>query len=75
MKPSIHLSRAFGYRELGMYDQSFLELEEIMGDERLSYDVLEAKFLACKEAKKWEHAEAHDSILSKAWLTHFVFNS
>ena len=63
MKPSVHLSRAFGYRELGMYDQSFLELEEIQGDERLSYEVLEAKFLACKGAKKWEHAEAHANLI------------
>jgi len=59
LKLSVHLSRAKGYRELGMHDQSFLELEEILGDERLSYEVLEAKFLACKGAKKWEHAEAH----------------
>ena len=63
MKPSVHLSRAFGYRELGMYDQSFLELEEIMGDERLSYEVLEAKYLACKGAKKWDHAEAHANLI------------
>ncbi|MDA8989776.1 hypothetical protein N9H22_04900 [Opitutales bacterium] len=66
MKPSVHLSRAFGYRELGMYDQSFLELEEIQGDERWSFEVLESKYLTFKGAKKWEHAEAHDSILSKA---------
>ena len=46
-----------------MYDQSFLELEEITGDERLSYEVLEAKFLACKGAKKWEHAEAHANLI------------
>jgi len=46
-----------------MYDQSFLELEEIQGDERLSYEVLEAKFLACKGAKKWEHAEAYANLL------------
>ena len=46
-----------------MYDQSFLELEEIQGDERLSYEVLEAKFLACKGAKKWEHAEAHSNLI------------
>jgi predicted Zn-dependent protease len=46
-----------------MYDQSFLELEEIQGDERLSYEVLEAKFLACKGAKKWEHAEAHAKLI------------
>jgi len=63
MKPSIHLSRAKGYRELGMYDQSFLELEEIMGEERLSYEVLEAKYLACKGAKEWEHAEAHANLI------------
>ena len=63
MKTSIHLSRAKGYRELGMYDQSFLELEEIMGEERLSYEVLEAKYLACKGAKEWEHAEAHANLI------------
>ena len=63
MKPSVHLSRAKGYRELGMYDQSFLELEEIMGEERLSYEVLEAKYLACKGAKEWGHAEAHANLI------------
>jgi hypothetical protein len=46
-----------------MYDQSFLELEEIMGDEKWSFEVLEAKFLACKGAKKWEHAEAHANLI------------
>ncbi len=44
-----------------MYDQSFLELEEIQGDERLSYEVLESKYLTCKGAKKWEHAEAYSN--------------
>ena len=34
-----------------------------MGDERLSYEVLEAKYLACKGAKKWEHAEAHANLI------------
>jgi tetratricopeptide (TPR) repeat protein len=63
LKTSVHLSRAKGYRELGMYDQSFLELEEIMGEERLSYEVLEAKYLACKGAKEWEHAEAHANLI------------
>ena len=63
MKTSVHLSRAKGYLELGMYDQSFLELEEIMGEERLSYEVLEAKYLACKGAKEWEHAEAHANLI------------
>ena len=44
-----------------MYDQSFLELEEIQGDEKWSFEVLESKFLACKGAKKWEHAEAYSN--------------
>ena len=61
MKPSVHLSRAFGYRELGMYDESFLELEEIQGDEKWSFEVLESKYLTCKGAKKWEHAEAYSN--------------
>ena len=61
MKTSVHLSRAFGYRELGMYDQSFLELEEIQGDEKWSFEVLESKYLTCKGAKKWEHAEAYSN--------------
>ena len=63
LKPSVHLSRAFGYRELGMYDHSFLELEEIMGDEKWSFEVLESKFLACKGAKKWEYAEAYANLI------------
>ena len=29
MKTSVHLYRSNGYRELGMYDESILELEEI----------------------------------------------
>jgi hypothetical protein len=46
-----------------MYDQSFLELEEIQRNERLSYEVLEAKYLACKGAKKWGHAVAHANLI------------
>jgi hypothetical protein len=34
-----------------MYDQSFLELEEIMGDEKWSFEVLESKYLTCKGAE------------------------
>ena len=44
-----------------MYDQSFLELEEIQGDEKWSFEVLESKYLTCKGAKKWEHAEAYSN--------------
>ena len=32
LKTSIHLSRSNGYRELAMYDESILELEEIEGE-------------------------------------------
>ena len=46
-----------------MYDHSFLELEEIQGDERWSFEVLESKFLTCKGAKKWEHAEAYANLI------------
>ena len=34
-----------------------------MGEERLSYEVLEAKYLACKGAKEWEHADAHANLI------------
>ena len=34
-----------------------------MGDEKWSFEVLEAKFLACKGAKKWERAEAYANLL------------
>jgi len=44
-----------------MYDESFLELEEITGDEKWSFEVLESKYLACKGAKKWEHAKAYSN--------------
>ena len=32
-----------------------------MGDEKWSFEVLESKYLACKGAKKWEHAEAYSN--------------
>ena len=44
-----------------MYDQSFLVLEEIEGVDRFSFEVLEAKYLTCKAAKKWEYAEAYSN--------------
>ena len=34
MKLRTHLSRSTGYRELGMFDESILELEEIEGEDR-----------------------------------------
>ena len=32
-----------------------------MGDEKWSFEVLESKYLTCKGAKKWEHAEAYSN--------------
>ena len=37
LKPSVHLSRSNGYRELGMYGESINELESIEGDEKWGY--------------------------------------
>lgn len=75
MKTSIHLSRANGYRELGMFDQSILELESIRQEDVWSYDVIKSKYLTYFEAKQFEMASAmthalriHHSHLSEGWL-------
>jgi len=44
-----------------MYDHSFLELEEIKGNKRLSYEVLKPKYLAYKGSKKWGNVEAYSN--------------
>ena len=58
-----------------MYDQSVLELEVIQGDEKWSFEVLEAKFLTCKGAKKWEHAEASSNGMVGISITSFHVHS
>ena len=58
MKTSIHLSRSNGYRELGMYDESILELESINQDDVWTYEVIKAKYLTYRDAKQFEMAEA-----------------
>ena len=63
MKPLVHLSRAKGYRELGMHDESMLELEEITGDDVYLFEVIESKYLTLKEAKAWEYAEAISNMM------------
>jgi tetratricopeptide (TPR) repeat protein len=75
MKTSIHLSRANGYRELGMFDQSILELESIRQEEVWSYDVIKSKYLTYFEAKQFEMASAmthalriYHSHLIEGWL-------
>jgi tetratricopeptide (TPR) repeat protein len=75
VKTSIHLSRANGYRELGMFDESILELESIRQEDVWSYDVIQSKYLTYFEAKQFEMASAmthalriHHSHLNEGWL-------
>ena len=75
MKTSVHLTRSNGYRELGMYDKSILELEEIDGDDRWKYEVIKAKYLTYRDAKAFEEAEAmskamriYHNHLTEGWL-------
>ena len=52
------LSRSNGYRELGMYGESINELESIEGDDRWTYEVIKAKYLTYRDAKKWETGQS-----------------
>jgi hypothetical protein len=54
LKTSVHLSRSNGYRELGMYDESILELEEIEGADRWHPSVVEARYNTYRDVKEWE---------------------
>ena len=51
-----HISRSNGYRELGMFDESILELEEIEGNDRWHPLVVEASYNTYRDAKEWELA-------------------
>ena len=46
------MSRSNGYRVLGMFDESILELEEIDGDDRWNLLVVEARYNAYPDAKE-----------------------
>jgi len=49
-----HLSRSNGYRLLGMFDESILELESIeFGEERWHPLVVEARYNTYRDAKEW----------------------
>ena len=65
MKTSIHLSRSNGYRELGMYDESILELEEIEGEDRWHPSVVEARYKTYRDAKEWELAMTMARVLAE----------
>ena len=58
MKTSIYLSHSNGYRELGMYDESILELESSKQEDVWTYEVIKAKYLTYRDAKQFEMAEA-----------------
>ena len=52
-----HISRSNGYRELGMFDESILELEEIEGNDRWHPLVVKAHYNTYRDAKEWELAK------------------
>jgi tetratricopeptide (TPR) repeat protein len=60
-----HLSRSNGYRELGMYDESILELEEIEGEDRWHPSVVEARYKTYRDAKEWELAMTMARVLAE----------
>ena len=47
-----HISRSNGYRELGMFDESILELEEIDGEERWHTRVILVDGLVLESTRK-----------------------
>ena len=67
------LSRSNGYRELGMFDESILELEEIEGDERWHPSVVEARYKTYRDAKQWELAITMAKVLANGMPGKFVW--
>ena len=60
------LSRSNGYRELGMFDESILELEAIeFGEDRWHPLVIEARYKTYRDAKQWELAKIMADLLTK----------
>ncbi len=67
------LSRSNGYRELGMFDESILELEEIEGDECWHPSVVEARYKTYRDAKQWELAITMAKVLANGMPGKFVW--
>ena len=66
MKLRTRLSRSNGYRELGMFDESTLELEAIeFGEDRWHPLVIEARYKTYRDAKQWELANAMSRFMWK----------
>ena len=59
------LSRSNGYRELGMYDESILELEEIEGEDRWHPSVVEARYKTYRDDKERELAMTMARVLAE----------
>ena len=57
------LSRSSGYRELGMFEESISELDEIDSEEQADTLVLEARYKTYRDAKAWESAKAMAELL------------
>ena len=47
-----HISRSYGYLELGMFDESMLELEAVDGNDRWHSLVVEARYKTYRDAKE-----------------------
>ena len=57
------LTRSNGYRELGMYDESILELENIQGEDWWRSEVIDARYKTYRDAKEWELAKTMAELL------------
>ena len=59
-----HIFRSNGYRELGMFDESILELEAIDGEDRWHPLVVEARYnKTYRDAKEWELAKTMAGVM------------
>ena len=58
-----HISRSNGYRELGMFDESILELEAIDGEDRWHPLVVEARYNTYRDAKEWKLAKTMAGVM------------
>ena len=57
------ISRSNGYRELRMFEESILELEEIEGEDRWHPLVVKARYNTYRDAKEWELAKTMAGVM------------
>ena len=59
------LSRSNGYRQLGMFDESILELEEIeFGEDWWHPTVVQSRYNTYRDAREWELAMTMAKVLA-----------